>query len=215
MNDFLQSRALVLNASLTPGKSVILDEHRGRLDVYPGFCGNAGRMRAQALLTGCLIEWSGQEKYGNTYMISGELVAWPAPWVRDDIAFVHHVCELCYVHLPPFQGAHEVYVLLSLLYEDCISGVTPETLCLLKKIFLYNLLSLLGLYPNDAGPVFDSFLFPLISSVGNSMFDLQGIRCNGHIEEKLTVWLCKALCQAHTRNPLKTVSFIKHLGVAL
>ena len=212
---FVRSRAFVLNASAGNGKIILLDEHYGRIDVRLSFYARAGKAGMQLPATGYLIEWSGRKSIDNIYVLSSELVVAPALWVRQDILFMHHVCELCCIWLPPAQGMQDVYPLLLLLYA-CRSA---ENGMLYKKMFLYNMVSLLGLHPDDSGydpeSLFDLFLFPLISSDGNSMFDFQEARCDGYPEKKLTLKLCRALQHAHDRSPLKTFSFVKRLGVAL
>lgn len=209
MNVPLRSHALILNAAASNGAVVLLDEYRGRTDVRRSFYADGGRTAAQQPVTGYLIEWAGREYLNNTVMISSEFVAAPASWAHDDLLFVHHVCELCCAYLPPAQGAQDVYPLLSVLYKRC----SPEKITLYKKVFLYNIISLLGLHPDESDV--DLFLFPLISSVGDSMFDFQGIRCDDISEKKLTLCLCKTLHQLHERSPMKTFSFVKRLGVAL
>jgi hypothetical protein len=132
---------------------------------------------------GILLQYTLQQRNDIFFMVDIEALALPAPWVRDDIFFLHHILELCMVYAPYNHEAYELFMLLSLLYQNH----TPATMAFFKKSVLCKVVTLLGLYPD-----------PLVQQGGD-----------GEHERKIDQWLLRALELSEGEAYLKTFSSIK------
>lgn len=193
------SLGIILRARPERKGLVLLDQARGRIN------GTIYRSNINQVLNASLIEYTTHDYYGSLCITVIEQHAQPAPWASDDIFFIHHILELCRCALPEFHEQPEIFALLRSLYDPAIpasSGIKKALLC---KLYMF-----LGLYPTEESST--RLPISLISPSGDSMLNFQ-YEYDQQTEEMMNRWLREALSTLDTREPLKTSSFLKRLGV--
>jgi len=193
------SLGIILRARPEHKGVIVLDQYKGRMN------GTIYRSITKNLLNGSLIEYTTRDYCGSLCITVIEQHAQPAPWASDDIFFVHHILELCRHMLPELHEQPEVFQLLSNLYNPNVPQSTGT-----KKALLCKLYMLLGMYPSEESSA--QLPIPLISPSGDSMLNFQ-YEYDQQTDEMMTRWLRETLSSLDTREPLKTSSFLKRLGV--
>lgn len=140
-------------------------------------------------------------KSNSVYFIQAiEIIDMPMALAHDDILFLHHVLELCYYFIPAGSPMPRLFNLLLALYtsEKIIRNVQ------LKKIFLFQLFSMLGLYPE--GSNFQTPYFHRLALTSIDMVELQTLDLV--IEQELDAWLLSCIAVHPCAHNFKTVSFL-------
>ncbi len=124
----------------------------------------------------------------------------PLLLAREDILFLHHVLELCYVLIPIGSCVKGIFDLLYQLYTSKKNIHTKQY----KKIFLFKLLTTLGIYASDdlvRASCFTSLHTMSIDTLDNYSLDLAS-------EKALDNWLCHCIVEYAGVNSLKTIHFL-------
>ena len=114
--------------------------------------------------------------------------------------FLHHVLELCYVFIPIGSCVKGIFDLLCLLYKPKKYIQTNQH----KKIFLFKLLTTLGIYASDdlvRASCFEPLQTMSIDTLDNYSLDLAS-------EKALDNWLCHCIVEYAGIDSLKTIHFL-------
>jgi len=116
-------------------KVALFDKKEGRLDAVV----------RKPLLVGSLIDYTIEKRQGAlVYLDNYALIDLPFQLAREDLLFWHHVLELCYYFVPVGSYTDHLFELCSVLYT---TDATPYRFARVKKIYLFKLLTTIGLYP--------------------------------------------------------------------
>ena len=124
----------------------------------------------------------------------------PMALARQDILFLHHVLELCCQLIPVNSCVNGIFDLLMDLYSTHMYTSSIQY----KKLFLFKLLTILGIYPYTQkmqGPIFDRLVRMPIDSVCDETLDLES-------EKELDIWLHQCITEHVRVNSLKTIHFL-------
>lgn len=130
---------------------------------------------------GALIEYTLDRGKQNPYFIQNiQLRELPLDLAAHDIFFLHHLIEICYHFIPLGSDASNVYRFLQQIYRDN-NWMKSRVL---KKIFLLQLYTEIGIYPEYA--LSDKALFHTLIAVPFTR--MQEHEYDAH-EEHITQWL--------------------------
>lgn len=163
-------RAIVLRTYHDKNRYVLLDQIHGRRDIY---------MRKNVSHGSC-IEYTIQQKW----VTQCEVILMPDYVIQHDILFFHHVLEICTFFLMEQVGDAHLFALLMQLYTWSHHENTQQR----KKMFLIKLLSLIGVYPEDA-MISNKYILELSMKSLDSLCDISlNLDCEKKIDEWL--WAC-------------------------
>jgi hypothetical protein len=167
----------------------LLDRELGRIDgiVYNPM-GSAGELLSYQ------IEHRGRRLYLSDVQVENS----PLDLAREDILFLHHVLELCYVCMPIGSCTAGMFELLQKLYTcECIDSRQY------KKIFMYQLLVLLGVmtssYRMSAASL--QHVHAIMQNISHELLPENS-------EKDLDMWLQHTICEYTDAAQLKTGYFL-------
>lgn len=173
------------------GKIALLDKEYGRID---------GIVRPNKVVVGALVHYSMRPKH-MMYMIDDmNIHEMPMQLARQDILFLHHVLELCFQLIPVNSCVDGVFDLLMGLYATHVY-ISPVQY---KKLFLFKLLTTLGIYAYTqkmGKSTFDKLLCMPIDSMRYETLDLES-------EKELDIWLHYCITEHVRVDSLKTIHFL-------
>lgn len=118
-------------------KIAVLDSHLGKIIGVP--------MRDN-LCRGALIQYTIRPQYYCSFLHEIEVIDVPFAFAHHDIIFLHQVLELCYYFIPvESSGMSGIFNLINYLYAIYKNGWSAYT----KKLFLFKLLTEIGVYPEQ------------------------------------------------------------------
>jgi hypothetical protein len=172
-------------------KIVLFDDEWGKITCVPPH---------DRISLGTLLSYEIQQRNGMPFIYDVELIAMPLDGGEMDILFVHHVLEVCYYFIPEQSIASEVYDMMMLLFtkQPCIRHP------FFKKIFLFKLFVLLGIYPDRAVPL-DALEHTLLI---NPLELLIRGDSTTQLERRLTKWLRDCMIMHPCIEYFKTVHFL-------
>lgn len=140
-------------------------------------------------------------KNSSVYFIQDiEIIDMPMALAHNDIFFLHHVLELCYYFVPSGSRAPQLFNLLIALYtcEQILRNIQ------MKKVFLFQLFTIVGMYPDDV-----QFRTPYFHQLASASIDtLVGQPLDLVIEQQLDAWLLQCIAMHPCAQNFKTVSFL-------
>lgn len=172
-------------------KIVLLDDKLGKITAVPP---------SDEISLATLMQYELRSQGTMPFMYHVELIAWPLDGLEHDILFVHHVLEMCYYFIPVSSASEEIFDLLLLLYtrNTCIRHR------LFKKIFLFKLFVLLGIYP-EKGVSMDALIHQLL--VQPLEITMQS-DATYELEQRLTRWLRECVIMHPCIEYFKTIHFL-------
>ncbi len=180
--------------SYLPQKSklTILDRDEGKIVAVP---------HRSDISHGSLISYVKREQENIYFIYSINIIDMPFALAQEDIAFVHHVLELCYYFIPRGAQAQKAFRLLLRFYE------IPTLLhsSYMKKIFLVQIFFSLGVYPDDRGS--RSARIHDLAGVSIDFFANQPIDLM--VERELDEWLVKSVKTHPCADYFKTMNFLR------
>jgi hypothetical protein len=117
-------------------KMIILDEDLGKIEAISP---------SDSIPCGALIAYYRQQKGHLNLLQEYDLIDVPMGIAQDDILFLHHILEVCYFSVPFGSSNVEIFELLLLLFKYNITDQSS----LFKIAFLFKLLILLGMHPDE------------------------------------------------------------------
>jgi len=191
------------------GKGIILKSYIPYKQSFSIFDSKIGKVRCYwdtnkpvNFRPGFLISYDIAMK-GNFYVISNlDVISFPYELIAKNFELFHFVLELCDYFLPLHNTAEDLFVFLNTVY----SGTDNFGTAISIKSFLFQLLTLLNLYPKD---------FLLESAIRNVVFSSK-LRAN--IEEEnlhllLDSWLLGCMKDNEFCHRIKSFKFLKELGI--
>lgn len=172
-------------------KIVLFDDTLGKITCVPPH---------DRISLGTLLSYEIDERRSMPFIYDVELMAMPLDGLEMDILFVHHVLEMCYYFIPEHSIASDVYDMMMLLFtkDACIQHP------LFKKIFLFKLFALLGIYPDNT--------VPLDAVVHRLMIDPFEVLIHSDVtielERRLTRWLRDCMIMHPCIEYFKTGHFL-------
>lgn len=173
------------------GKIALLDKKYGRVD---------GVVYSNQVVLGALVHYRMRPKHAFYIVDDMNIHEMPMALARQDILFLHHVLELCCQLIPVNSCVNGVFDLLMDLYSTHMHTSSVQY----KKLFLFKLLTILGIYPYTQkmqGPIFDRLVRMPIDSVCDETLDLES-------EKELDIWLHQCITEHVRVNSLKTIHFL-------
>lgn len=172
-------------------KIVLLDDTLGKITCVPPH---------DRISLGTLLSYELQERSPMSFIYDVELIAMPLDGLDLDILFVHHVLEVCYYFIPDQSPASEIFEIMMLLFtkQPCIRHP------LFKKIFLFKLFALLGIYPDNTVRV-DALVHRLLAE---PLEMLMRSDVTYELEQRLTKWLRDCMIMHPCIEYFKTVHFL-------
>ena len=170
----------------------MLDSQLGKIVCVP--------RTGKQIATGALISYDIAHQTSLYFIHSIELLYIPFDLARDDILFLHHVFELCYYFVPVGSSPHPSFALLRFLYT---TGYKLSN-TFLKKVFLFKLFTLLGIYPEEkefSNPYFNYLVALSVDMIVNESVDLE-------VERELERWLNKCVLIHPCVEYFKTTYFL-------
>lgn len=126
----------------------------------------------------------------------------PALWAKNNLAFVHHVLEMCAVFVPPHMSDGQLFDHVVTLYSALESDQDPT---LKRLIFLVQFFLLVGWYPDEDVCAINR----LISRVSGTMVTL---RERESLRDSLIKWLRRCVALHPMAPSFKTVTFFEVVG---
>ena len=169
----------------------VLDYKMGKIKCIPN---------KDNILTGSIISYFVTKDRSPFFIESIELMHVPFEMAIDDILFLHHILEICDLFLPMQHQAKEIFDLIVHLYkfEATIKQRSQ------KKLFIFKLLTLLGVYPEES-----RFQTPYFHSLATESIDNIIVKnLNLEDEQELSNWLHCCITMQQEFSKFKTVSFL-------
>jgi hypothetical protein len=184
-------------------KLAILDAHFGKIECITHYTPVAQRLTHGMYISYILEPWRDSFKISEISILD-----MPLYWARsssNNFVFFHHVLELCYYFLSINNAAHEIYILIKLLYTN------PELIQtdISKRIFLCRFFIRLGIYPENALS-YNSQFFSLISGPLDSKVNAEHERA---LYRELQRWLLSCVSVHPYAHNIKTIDFLRKLGI--
>lgn len=167
------------------------------------------------IITGSVISYYAKESKSIQLIDSIELLYVPFETAIDDILFLHHILEICDLFLPIQSQAKEVFELIIYLYkseketnnsqennsQENNSQIKSRTR---KKLFIFKLLTLLGVYPEEV-----KFQTPYFYNLATESIDNIIVKTlNLKEEQELNNWLHCCITIQQEFSKFKTVNFL-------
>ena len=169
----------------------ILDSSMGKIKCVPN---------KEIFTVGALVKYGIKTNKSPYFLEQIEIIHIPFETATQDILFFHHVLEICYHFIPYHSPTDEAFGLLKYLYLypnriQCNND---------KKLFLFKLLTILGLYPEEI-----KFQTPHFHILATTSIDTI-ISKNLHLksERKLDKWLHCCMTMQPEYSNLKTINFL-------
>lgn len=152
------------------------------------------------ILTGSIINYFITNNKSPYFIESIELLQTPFEIATDDILFLHHILEICDIFLPTQHQAKEIFNLIVNLYkfESEIKNRNK------KKLFIFKLLTLLGIYPEKTRFRTAYFNYLATESIDNIILK----NLNLKDEQELNNWLHCCMTDQQEFSKFKTVNFL-------
>lgn len=150
--------------------------------------------------SGACISYFVQQTNSVYFMQNVEIIDVPMAMAYNDILFLHHILEVCYYFVPSGSRAPRLFALLVALYSNQQKLWNAQ----MKKLFLFQLFTVIGMYPEDAQfrtPYFHHLASASIDTLADQSLDLV-------IEQQLDAWLLRCIAQHPCAHNFKTVSFL-------
>jgi len=176
-----------------PQKQVIsiLDKSLGKIRCTPG---------NQNVVLGSLASYFISSNRSFYFIQNIEILHIPFKIAIDDILFLHHVLELCYQFIPPQCPSGEIFDLIKYLFffPNMIKYDID------KKLFLFKLFTLLGLYPEEL-----QFQTPYFHDLATKSIDTI-IAQHLHLKSEIEIdnWLRCCIKIQPQLGSLKTINFL-------
>lgn len=131
---------------------------------------------------------------------NAQLVALPAPWVLEDILFLHHMLEMVGVFVLPGEVVPEILHLLRCLYRPIPEHVESESY---KLIILGSFFVAIGMHQEQSreDPLY------LISQLQSTNVDKRSM-----YRFSLARWITRCVESHPSARFFKTHSFLKRIG---
>jgi len=196
-----ETYGIVLRSYLPLKKScLVFDRING---VMRGIVAAHGRFSpAHAITHGALLNYRPVSRGGRVFLEDVAIHQVPAPWVTEDILFLHHVLEMSTTFLLEHFPDRSVLDLLLELYRPLPPQVDEA---LWKAVFLGKLFITMGVYPEDETSIYMGKVLRLISTLGDTR--LTNDQCE-HWRMVLAEWLKRCLVQHADGNTFKTAHFL-------
>lgn len=173
----------------------VLDEHLGKIEAVPG---------CDKYTCGSVISYYVQPKGSIYFLHTITLMDMPLALAREDILFLHHVLEICYFCAPYGSKVEEIFTLILQLYQE---HVLPYTINF-KIAFLFKLLILLGLHPDD--PQFQNPYYYVLARESIDTIVSKSIHLN--TKQALHEWVRSCISVHPLVHVFKTVHFLDFNG---
>lgn len=173
------------------GKIALLDKQYGRID---------GIVHSNRIVIGALVRYTMRPKHAVYIIDDINIHEMPLQLARQDILFLHHVLELCYQLIPVNSSVDGIFDLLLRLY----SSHTYQSSAQYKKLFLFKLLTILGIYSCSqkmSKSTFDRLMDMPIDSMCDETLDLGS-------EKELDIWLYYCITEHVRMDALRTIHFL-------
>lgn len=181
----------------------VLDSELGKIKCIPNI------QSIQNIVLGSLIQYyitNNRSPYFISSISSMEIIHIPFDIAISDITFLHHILEVCNQFIPINSPAEEIFILISYLYLS-----SHKIKCKMKKkLFLFKLFTLLGIYPE--GEKFQTLYFYKLAT--ESIDTIISKNLNLESEKNLDNWLQYCLKSQPEFSNFKTVNFLykKQIG---
>ena len=169
----------------------MLDSNLGKIKCVPN---------KEIFTIGALVKYGIKTNKSPYFLEYIEIIHIPFDTAVKDILFFHHVLEICYHFIPYHSPTDETFELLKYLYLypnriNCNND---------KKLFLFKLLTILGVYPEGA-----NFQTPHFHTLATTSID-KILSNNLHIksENKLDIWLHRCVTIHPEFSKFKTINFL-------
>lgn len=184
-------RGIVLNHQFPLRHTLtLLDEQQGRIEATV----------MHEVSAGMLVHYTVAPRFGRLYLEDIDIIAAPVELIHTDFLFLHHVLELCFYFLPPLSCSSGVFDLLLHLYNQPM----PYHHIALKKLFLFKLLTVIGIYP-ELSDELEQLVVRLqalsIDRVTPESLDLRS-------EQLLDYWLQRCVADHQKILQFKTIKFL-------
>jgi hypothetical protein len=172
-------------------KMVVLDQQLGKIEGVPPH---------DNFTCGSLLSYYAQARGPVYFLHTISLMDVPLWLAKDDILFLHHVLEICYMCVPFGSTAPEIFNLIYQLYEEFKIPHGKE----FKIAFLFKLLILLGMHPDEShfqDPSYYLLARESIDTIINKSIDLD-------TKEALHEWVRSCIAIHPLIHVFKTVHFL-------
>ena len=187
-----KSTGIILKQPLSQKNMVaLLDKRFGRIE---------GIFRPSDVCAGSLIQYDVLLRNNRYFINDLQLIYIPLSLAQIDLLFLHHVLEICYYFIPIGSDIVGVFDLLSFLYT--VDHMWKNKI--LKKIFVFKLLTTLGVWPdyhNAYTSRFEQLSALPIDRINSEAIDLA-------CEQELDDWLRCCMAQHSCIDEFKTVNFL-------
>lgn len=173
-------------------KVSVLDYNLGRIDCF---------VFSDAISVGSLASYTLQPS-GNGYFLNAINVQYmPFSLAYSDLLFLHHILEVCHYSLPIGACVEGIFDLFVFLYTNHMSLNTAFK----KQLFLFKLLSILGLAVEDGALC--SVCFHVLHAMPIDRLNEEFIQLD--CEKKLARWLRNCIGHHPLIAQFKTVHFLQ------
>ncbi len=187
-----QNIGIILNHFFSrTGKIALLDKKHGRVD---------GIVYSKQVVVGALVHYNMRPKRAIFIIDDMNIQEMPMHLARQDILFLHHVLELCYQLIPINSCVDGIFDLLMHLYSTRVYEASSQY----KKLFLFKLLTTLGIYTSVekmSRSTFDMLISMPIDSMCDETLNLES-------EKELDIWLYYCITEHVRTDLLKTIHFL-------
>ncbi|MFC1841780.1 hypothetical protein ACFLYA_01790 [Candidatus Dependentiae bacterium] len=169
----------------------ILDKILGKINCIP---------KSQDLALGSLISYTIAKKKHLYFLENMEILDIPFKAAISDIVFFHHVLELCDHFIPIECPSRNIFILVQNLYFSANMIQYNSD----RKLFLFKLLVVLGMYPEDA-----KFQTPYLHNLATKSIDTI-ISKNLHLEgeKEIDSWLHCCIAMQPEFSNFKTIKYL-------
>ncbi len=151
---------------------------------------------------GALVSYELSLRGERTFVDQVELRALPAPWAQADLAFIHHVLELCASFIPLNVADRQLFEHILGLYEPLID---EQDQVWIRLVFLAQFFLHIGWYPDGDTRAINR----LISHVAGTMVT---VREQDVMRRSLVRWLRRCVALHPSASSFKTVTFFEVVG---
>ncbi len=190
---------IVLRSYLPLKRScLVFDRLRGMIKISFGM-----HKKTPAVVNGALLRYTVTEQSGRLFFDEVSLHALPAPWVSEDILFLHHVLEVSEAFLAEEQVDRSILNLLLELHQPIAISCDIE---LYRIVFLGRLFMTFGIYPEAESSISIRDALRLIYHLEDTTINSER-SCRWRTS--LICWLKRCVAQHPDARSFKTIGFLK------
>ncbi|MGB8366914.1 MAG: hypothetical protein WCD44_01005 [Candidatus Babeliales bacterium] len=187
MEDYI---GIILKRDKTKNKVAVLDKQLGRIE---------GITRAEVTI-GAFVQYTMQPAGSGFFLNQIQTTYMPLFLAQEDLLFLHHIFELSYYFVPIGSCVRGVFELFEFLYRTEKQWKNR----LLQIIFLFKLLTTLGVYAEYDTICKKCFSYLIVTPIDNLNSGIIDLNC----KKALPKWLQYCVIQYPVSKEFKTMHFL-------